>query len=276
MEKVVPLLKPFKTIFYLKFLGLGKVLFGSKEVWMSFKFEFNLFERFLLSWLGLNSTLCLGPRVSGFASPIWTDVHRPVPSCLGWCCPSPARECTIPGPSSRRPRSAATTGPPLRLTLLCPLLNKWSPLSGKISPATNNSCPKTHTTSLHHLPCRVSEPADRGAAIDTRTEPTAASRWATPLSTSLLNGLAPHIPLVGLVLQVPRDRPLVDRSILAGRNTTAPELLLRPTDAGASQWATPSLALPDTFPWDPSCYPHPSLPPSPAGEHPPAAPPRRR
>jgi hypothetical protein len=32
LEKVVSLLTTFKTIFYFKFLNLGKVLFGSKEV----------------------------------------------------------------------------------------------------------------------------------------------------------------------------------------------------------------------------------------------------
>jgi hypothetical protein len=32
MENVVPLFKPFKTIFYLKFSDLGNVLFGSKEI----------------------------------------------------------------------------------------------------------------------------------------------------------------------------------------------------------------------------------------------------
>jgi hypothetical protein len=63
MENVVPLFKPFKTIFYLKFSDLGNVLFGSKEIWTGFKFEVNLFERFWLSWLGLNSALCLGPHV---------------------------------------------------------------------------------------------------------------------------------------------------------------------------------------------------------------------
>jgi hypothetical protein len=41
IEKVVPLLKPFKTIFYLKQFNPEKVLFGSKEIRTGLKFEFN-------------------------------------------------------------------------------------------------------------------------------------------------------------------------------------------------------------------------------------------
>jgi hypothetical protein len=41
MEKVVPLFKPFKTIFYSQFSENGKVLFGSVKVWEDWKlFEF--------------------------------------------------------------------------------------------------------------------------------------------------------------------------------------------------------------------------------------------
>jgi hypothetical protein len=49
MEKVFPLFKPFKNIFYLKIFELGRLLFGMNQVWMIL----NLFE---IIWiLGLNS-----------------------------------------------------------------------------------------------------------------------------------------------------------------------------------------------------------------------------
>jgi hypothetical protein len=45
MVKVVPLFKPFKTIFYFKFFKPGKVLFRSIKVWIDLKFV----------WMHLNS-----------------------------------------------------------------------------------------------------------------------------------------------------------------------------------------------------------------------------
>jgi hypothetical protein len=35
------------------------------------------------------------------------------------------------------------------------------------------------------------------------------------------NGLSPHLPLIGLVLQRPRDRPPADRSTVIGKDTAA-------------------------------------------------------
>jgi hypothetical protein len=46
MEKIVPLLKTIKTMFYIKFLGPRKVLFGPVKVQISLKFEFKLFKSF--------------------------------------------------------------------------------------------------------------------------------------------------------------------------------------------------------------------------------------
>jgi hypothetical protein len=40
MYKVVPLFKIFTTIFYFKFLKLGKVNFGSVKIQMSLNFKF--------------------------------------------------------------------------------------------------------------------------------------------------------------------------------------------------------------------------------------------
>jgi hypothetical protein len=41
MEKVVPIFKPFKPIFYFNFFDIRKVLFGSNGVWTNLnKFEF--------------------------------------------------------------------------------------------------------------------------------------------------------------------------------------------------------------------------------------------
>jgi hypothetical protein len=46
MEKVVPIVKPFKTIFYSKFFEPGKVLFGSVKVRTGLNFEFKSFKPF--------------------------------------------------------------------------------------------------------------------------------------------------------------------------------------------------------------------------------------
>jgi hypothetical protein len=41
MEKIVPLFKPYKTIFYFKKIQTGKVPFGSSGVWTNLnKFDF--------------------------------------------------------------------------------------------------------------------------------------------------------------------------------------------------------------------------------------------
>jgi hypothetical protein len=46
MEKVVPLFKTFKTIFYFKILEVGKILFGAKASLNLFKIDSNSFEIF--------------------------------------------------------------------------------------------------------------------------------------------------------------------------------------------------------------------------------------
>jgi hypothetical protein len=46
MDKVVSLIKAFKTMFYFNFFEPGKILFGSVKVRTSLNFEFKLFKPF--------------------------------------------------------------------------------------------------------------------------------------------------------------------------------------------------------------------------------------
>jgi hypothetical protein len=66
MDKVVSLIKAFKTMFYFNFFEPGKILFGLVKVRTSLNFEFKLFKPFDWVWRVLNPpTLCQGPHVIG-------------------------------------------------------------------------------------------------------------------------------------------------------------------------------------------------------------------
>jgi hypothetical protein len=69
-EKVVSFFKSFKPIFYSKFLELEKVLFGSKEDWTSFKFEFNIVWMILTQLTGFKPGTVAGAHLSASASPV--------------------------------------------------------------------------------------------------------------------------------------------------------------------------------------------------------------
>jgi hypothetical protein len=45
MEKVVPLFKPFKPIFYFKIFKLENTNFGAKHVWFPFESQIHFFKR---------------------------------------------------------------------------------------------------------------------------------------------------------------------------------------------------------------------------------------
>jgi hypothetical protein len=68
MEKIVPLFKPYRIIFYLNFSEQGKILFGLVKVWInlnSLKDVWIAFECVWPVWIGSNhGTVPCGPHVS--------------------------------------------------------------------------------------------------------------------------------------------------------------------------------------------------------------------
>jgi hypothetical protein len=75
MEKVVPLLKTFRTIFYFNFFDLRKALFGSKYVGKRFDLNSNMFE-----WILNQFEPCLSvPPVTVRTTSVGAPVAPPAP-----------------------------------------------------------------------------------------------------------------------------------------------------------------------------------------------------
>jgi hypothetical protein len=119
MEKVVPLLKPIKSIFYFSFSKQWKFIFGLVKNLKEFKFHLNLFEfDFLINlsplgtvaWTHLSATLALPCSGDSVPAP-HTDLRRSCLQALGRCRPlvtgpHPLSPCGAPhclSPSSASP-----------------------------------------------------------------------------------------------------------------------------------------------------------------------------
>jgi hypothetical protein len=112
-RKVVPLIKSFKNIFYFKFSKLGKVLFGSNDIWNSL-----IWIRLCLIWFDFDS--------------VWNGLDR----CTH-CSPSPHVSPTVPPlservivPPTRARRDHVATGCPLSP----PPPSVWPPSSQTLPP----------------------------------------------------------------------------------------------------------------------------------------------
>jgi hypothetical protein len=64
MVKVVPLFKPFKTIFYFKIFKPGTVLFGSIKVWIDLKFVWMHLNSNSVQTVSTTTMHCSGPPAS--------------------------------------------------------------------------------------------------------------------------------------------------------------------------------------------------------------------
>jgi hypothetical protein len=120
MDKVVHLFEIFKTIFYFKFLDLGKAKFGSIKVCKNLN-VFKQFEIFKMVQIASPVTVAPGPRVS-YPSPLLgaararhppTPVsHGPVPTADRHASPPPS--VLLPHPSICPPRTPPPSAAPLK------------------------------------------------------------------------------------------------------------------------------------------------------------------
>jgi hypothetical protein len=121
MDKVVPLFKPFNSIFYSDFSSMESLSFS--------QIDSNFFENFRI----IAKCHCsVGPTHASqpvpaheigpppFSSPVRATCARPstasvAPASCCWSAPI-AHERAVPGPPSPTPRGTSTVGPPISLT----------------------------------------------------------------------------------------------------------------------------------------------------------------